>query len=63
MHILMSFDSVPTCNSFFTEKDDNPKAEWQKGITQSLVDDDLVNLADSRTKVHKITKYRRGQAI
>ncbi len=31
----------------FTEKDDNPKAEWRKGTTQSLVDDDLVDLTET----------------
>ncbi len=54
MHILMSSDRVFQHVIAFTEKDDNPKAEWRKGITQSLVDDDLVNLAE--TVERKCTK-------
>ncbi len=55
MH-LMSSDIVSQHVIAFTEKDDNPKAEWWKGITQSLVDDDLVNLAE--TVERKCTKSR-----
>ncbi len=47
MHIIMSSNRVLQHVIAFTEKDDNPKAEWGKGITQSLVDDDLVNLAET----------------
>ncbi len=46
MHIIMSSNRVLQ-HVAFTEKDDNPKAEWGKGITQSLVDDGLVNLAET----------------
>ncbi len=47
MHIIMSSNRVLQHVIAFTEKDDNPKAEWRKGITQSLVDDDLVHLAET----------------
>ncbi len=46
VHILISFDKVFQQVIAFTEKDDNTKAEWRNGTTQSL-DDDLVNLTET----------------
>ncbi len=46
VQILMSSDIVFQQVIAFTEKYNNPKAEWRNGITQSLMDDDLVYLDD-----------------
>ncbi len=54
LHILMSSDRLFQWVIAFTEKDDNPKAEWRIGTTHSLVDDDLVNLTE--TVERKCTK-------
>ncbi len=56
VHILISFGKVFQQVIAFTEKDDNPKAEWRNGTIQSLVDDDLVNLTE--TVERKCTKSR-----
>ncbi len=56
VHILVFSDRVFQHVIAFTENDDNPKEEWRKGITQSLVDDDLVNLTE--TVERKFTKSR-----
>ncbi len=50
MHIIMSSNRVLQHVIAFTEKDDNPKAEWGKGITQSLV----TSCRDSRTKTETV---------
>ncbi len=48
----------------FTENDDNPKAEWHKGTTQSLVDDNLVDFTESverlgfLSRIFKVYLYR-----